>query len=211
MKKLTLILMALMFSILPAQADYLKVQSVIPGVEGPAFSFLNGKLLVSIKLLNVELAAGTAFVIPKTKDSKIEVAPNLMDGGTLITLALDPADIKGVTVAKDPNTLPDGRPIPGVPGGVLPSLRIDTDWLKSSYYFANTLFGVYVPVKFNTGGNGGSMQFKIGKKYAGTLFLVSSDTQGKNAAFLLFLQKAALVEIAKKLDESKMNPGTTVY
>jgi hypothetical protein len=184
-----------------------ELESVIPGVEGPLFNFLDGKILITIKLLNAEIGGGGSFVIPKTKDSRFELAPNIIDGGTLVQLTLDPADIKGVRVGSDPHTLPDGRPIPGVPNGELPSLRIDTDWMNTSYYFAKTLFGVYLPVKFNTAGAGGSMSFKIGKKAGGTLFLVGSDAQGKNAAFLLFLQKSAMTAMEKHIEASLRNPG----
>ncbi len=67
--------------------------------------------------VNAEIGLGGSFVIPKTKDSRFELAPNVIDGGTLVQLTLDPADIKGVRVASDPHALPDGRPLPGVAGG----------------------------------------------------------------------------------------------
>jgi hypothetical protein len=100
-----------------------------------------------------------------------------------------------------------GGQVPGVAGGELPSLRIDTDWMKTSYYFSKTLFGVYLPGKFNTQGIGGSMSFKIGKKAGGTLFLIGSDQQGKNSAFLLFIQKNVLVEMEPFIEASLRNPG----
>jgi hypothetical protein len=206
MKKLAFTLMAALFLALPVHAET-TINPMIPGVEGPLFNFLDGKILITIKLLNAEIGLGGSFVIPKTKDSRFELAPNVIDGGTLVQLTLDPADIKGVRVASDPHALPDGRPIPGVAGGELPSLRIDTDWMNTSYYFAKTLFGVYLPVKFNTQGIGGSMSFKIGKKAGGTLFLIGSDQQGKNSAFLLFLQKNAMVAMEPFIEASLRNPG----
>lgn len=206
MKQFAFTLMAALMLALPVHAET-TINPIIPGVEGPFFNFLDGKILVTVKLLNAEIGGGGSFVIPKTKDSRFELAPNVIDGGTLIQLTLDPADIKGVRVGTDPRTLPDGRPIPGVTGGELPSLRIDTDWMNTSYYFAKTLFGVYLPVKFNTQGIGGSMSFKIGKKAGGTLFLIGSDPKGKGSAFLLFLQKNAMVEMEKYLDASLRNPG----
>lgn len=206
MKQLAFTLMAAFMLALPVHAET-NINPVIPGVEGPLINFLDGKMLITMKLLNVEIAGGGSFIIPKTKDSRFELSQNVVDGGTMVVLTLDPADIKGVRVAKDPHTLPDGRPMPGAPNGELPSLRIDTDWLKTSYYFHKTLFAIYLPVKFNTAGYGGNMSFKIGKKVGGTLFLIPSDTQGKNAAFLLYLQKNAMEETEKYLEASLRNPG----
>lgn len=211
MKKLfssvRLALLAMSLVVLPLHAETTDVAG-IPGVEGPAFNFLDGKLIVSLKLLLVEIQAGGSMVIPKTKDSRFELVPNIIDGGTLLQVTLDPADIKGVTVANDPNTLPDGRPIPGgIPGGVLPSLRIDTQWLNTSYYFAKTLFGIYFPVKVNTQGIGGTVQFNINGKIGGNFSVVNSDSQGRNAALLLFLRKNAMESFKEKLEESARNPG----
>jgi len=200
-------LLAIALVAFPLHAETQKIQAGIPGVEGPAFNFLDGKLIVTVKLLLVEIQFGGSMVIPKTHDSRIELVPNILDGGSLLQLTLDPADIKGVTVATDPHTLPDGRAIPGIPGGELPSLRVDTEWLNTSYYFAKTLFGIYLPVKVNTQGLGGTIQFKINNKIGGNFSVTSSDPQGKNAAFLIFLKKNAMESFAEKLEESARNPG----
>lgn len=202
--KLALLVMALVAFPLHAQTIN---KAGIPGVEGPAINFLDGKIILSLKLLLVEIQAGGSMLIPKTKESRVELVPNIVDGGTLLQITLDPADIKGVTVAADPHALPDGRPIPGIPGGELPSLRIDSDWLNTSYYFAKTLFGVYLPVKVNTQGIGGTVQFNISGKIGGNFSVVSSDAQGKNAALLVFLRKNAMESLTEELEESARNPG----
>lgn len=199
-------LLAMLLTAFPLQAQNTTTAG-IPGVEGPAINFLDGKLILSLKLLLVEIQMGGSMIIPKTKDSRVELVPNIVDGGTLLQITLDPADIKGVRVATDPHALPDGRAIPGIPGGELPSLRIDTDWLNTSYYFAKTLFGVYLPVKVNTQGFGGTVQFNINGKMGGNFSVISSDAQGRNAALMLFLRKNAMESLTEKLEESARNPG----
>jgi hypothetical protein len=120
-----------------------------------AFTLL-AALLLALPV-HAEIGLGGSFVIHKTKDTRFELAPNVIDGGTLVQLTLDRADIKGVRVASDPHALPDGRPIPGVASG--------------------------------------------------TLFLIGPDQQGKNSAFLLFLQKNAMVAMEPFIEASLRNPG----
>ena len=120
----------------------------IPGVKGPLFNLLDGKVMVTVKLLKANLNVGAKVPIPKTKASYFEVSPNLEDGGTLLVFFLDLEDLKNMNIGiGDGNTLPDGRPIPGIPGGTLTgSLRADTELLDMSFYFHKSLFGFYVPL-----------------------------------------------------------------
>ena len=41
----------------------------IPGVKGPTFNLMDGKVMVTIKLLKANLNVGAKVPIPKTKDS----------------------------------------------------------------------------------------------------------------------------------------------
>lgn len=181
----------------------------IQGVEGPHFNIVDGKVLITLKLLNISTQVGAQMFIPETSHSTVEVGPNIVDGGTLVQIALDPADIKGVQIAQDPNALPDGRPIPGIPGGELPSLRVDTKLFNSSYYFSKTLFGVYLPFNFNTQGLGASYEFNINGKATGNIGIVASEQGKKNSGLLIFLRKAALEDSSLKsvLKMSARNPG----
>lgn len=199
-----LTLLTLAFVVGPVHAQKLS----IPGVSGPAINVLDGKVIVTVKLLNLELQAGGEMLIPKTKHSSFQMSPNIVDGGTLLQLSLDPSDIKGVKVANDPNTLPDGRPLPGIPGGALASLRVDTDLFHTSYYFGKTLFGIYFPAKINTQGFGASYAFNVKGKVAGSISLVASDATGRSSGFLFFLKKIVLDEsLQAKIEESIRNPG----
>jgi hypothetical protein len=182
----------------------------IPGVKGPLFNLLDGKVMVTVKLLKANLNVGAKVPIPKTKASYFEVSPNLEDGGTLLVFFLDLEDLKNMNIGiGDGNTLPDGRPIPGIPGGTLTgSLRADTELLDMSFYFHKSLFGFYIPLGWNTNGFGGYWNVVINQKNIGLLGAVSSDDQGHGAGFILFLRLDQLKDrqIQKMIELSKRNP-----
>jgi hypothetical protein len=182
----------------------------IPGVKGPLFNLLDGKVMVTVKLLKANLNVGAKVPIPKTKASYFEVSPNLEDGGTLLVFFLDLEDLKNMNIGiGDGNTLPDGRPIPGIPGGILTgSLRADTELLDMSFYFHKSLFGFYIPLGWNTNGFGGYWNVVINQKNIGLLGAVSSDDQGRGAGFILFLRLEQLKDrqIQKMIELSKRNP-----
>lgn len=182
----------------------------IPGVKGPLFNLMDGKVLVTVKLLKANLGLGAKVPIPKTKESFFEVSPNLEDGGTLVVFHLDVDDLKDMNIGVgDGNTLPDGRPIPGIPGGTLEtSLRVDTELLDMSFYFHKALFGFYIPLGWNTNGLGGSYDVIINDKNIGMLGLVPSDNEGRSAGFILFLRLGQLKDrqFQQLLKMSKRNP-----
>ncbi len=182
----------------------------IPGVKGPLFNLLDGKVMVTVKLLRANLNVGARVPIPKTKASSFEVSPNLEDGGTLVVFSLDIEDLKDMNIGVgDGNTLPDGRAIPGIPGGTLSdSLRVDTELLDMSFYFHKSLFGFYIPLGWNTNGFGGYWNVVINDKNIGLLGAVSSNDQGHGAGFILFLrlQQLKSKEFQKLLRLSKQNP-----
>lgn len=182
----------------------------IPGVKGPEFNLLDGKVMVTVRLLKANLNIGAKVPIPKTKQSYFEVSPNLEDGGTLVVFYLDVEDLKNMNIGiGDGNTLPDGRPIPGVPGGTLEgSLRADTELLDMSFYFHKSLFGFYIPLGWDTNGFGGYWNVVIKGKNIGMLGAVSSDDQGHGAGFILFLRLDQLKDkqVQKMIEMSKRNP-----
>ena len=182
----------------------------IPGVKGPVFNLLDGKVMVTVKLLRANLNVGARVPIPKTKASSFEVSPNLEDGGTLVVFSLDIEDLKDMNIGVgDGNTLPDGRAIPGIPGGTLTdSLRVDTELLDMSFYFHKSLFGFYIPLGWNTNGFGGYWNVVINDKNIGLLGAVSSNDQGHGAGFILFLrlQQLKSKEFQKLLKLSRQNP-----
>lgn len=182
----------------------------IPGVKGPQFNVTDGKVMVTVKLLRANLNIGAKVPIPKTKESFFEVSPNLIDGGTLLVFYLDVDDLKDMNIGiGDGNTLPDGRPIPGIPGGTLEgSLRADTELLDMSFYFHKSLFGFFIPLGWDTNGLAGYWNVVINNKNIGLLGAVSSDDQGHGAGIMLFLRLEQLQDkqLQKIINLSKRNP-----
>lgn len=183
----------------------------IPGVKGPLFNLMDGKVMVTVKLLRANLNVGAKVPIPKTKESFFEVSPNIEDGGTLVVFYLDVEDLKNMNIGiGDGNTLPDGRPIPGIPGGVLNgSLRADTELLDMSFYFHKSLFGFFIPLGWDTNGLGGYWNVVINNKNVGLLGAVSSDTNGHGAGIILFLRLDQLKDpqFMRAVELSRRNPS----
>lgn len=183
----------------------------ITGIKGPLFNLSNGQLLITVKLLRANLNAGARLPIPKTKNSFLEVTPNLIETGTLLVFTLDVEDLRSLNVGfGEGNTLPDGRPIPGVPTGTLEnSLRADTEILDMSFYYHKDLFGIFIPIGWDTRGLQGSYKIFISNKEIGVLGAVASDASGHGAGITLFLKLNQLKDkqLQKMLQISKKHPG----
>ncbi|HXH29226.1 MAG TPA: hypothetical protein VNJ01_00270 [Bacteriovoracaceae bacterium] len=185
----------------------------INGVKGPQFNILNGQVIVTIKLLNANIPAGLKAPIPKTKNSSMELAPNAVDGGMLLVLYLDVEDLRSVDIGiGDGNTLPDGRPLPGVAGGTLEdSIRFDTQYKNISFYYHKKLFGAWIPFGFETAGISGYWQMKVGGKNVGFLGIVGSEgTYKAGGIIMLRLDNLKDKQFKKLIQKSKQNP-TVMY
>ncbi len=182
----------------------------IPGIKGPLFNLSNGQVILTVKLLKANISIGTKLPIPKTNNSFVEVAPNVEDGGSMIVFYLDVEDLKTLDIGiGEGNTLPDGRPIPGIPGGTLEgSLRADTELMDLSFYFHKKLFGFFIPLGWDTNGLGGYWNVMIDNKNIGMLGAVASDGQGHGAGLLFFLRLEQLKNkrLQKMIRLSKQNP-----
>lgn len=184
----------------------------IEGVQGPFFNVVDGQVLMTMKFLNMQMDAGLKAPIPKTKHSFFEFSPNAEDGGMMLQMYMDVEDLKSISVGVgDGNYLPDGRPVPGIPGGRLEnSLRIDTKWHDISFFYHQKLFGIWIPVGFETAGISGYWNIAIGGKRVGFLGLVGNDpVRDYKAGGVVLLNLDALKD--KQLDTllktSKRNPG----
>ena len=184
----------------------------INGVEGPIFNVVDGQVIMSFKFLTMQIEAGLKLPIPKTKNSFMEFSPNIMDGGMMLQVFMDVEDLKETSIGVgDGNYLPDGRPLPGVPGGRLDdSLRIDTDFYDISFYYHTKLFGFWVPVGFETAGISGYWNLNVNQKRVGFFGLVGDDPhRGYKAGGLVLLNLDALKDkqLQKLIEISKRNPG----
>jgi len=183
----------------------------IPGVSGPLFNLVDGKILLTMKFLNLNLDAGFKGPIPETRNSSFEFAPNIEDGGTIVVFHLDVEDLRSIDIGVgDGNYLPDGRPVPGVPGGKLEnSLRVDTNWNKLSFFYHKKLFGVWMPFGFETAGLSGYWNLNFNNKNIGMLGLVGNDPiNGYKAGGIIFLRLENLSNPALKrlIKTSKRHP-----
>lgn len=183
----------------------------INGVKGPLFNVVDGQILMTFKLLNMQVDAGLKVPIPKTQHSFLEFAPNVVDGGMLLQVYMDVEDLRSISIGVgDGNYLPDGRALPGVPGGKLEnSLRIDTQWHDISFYYHQKLFGLWIPVGFETAGISGYWNINMKEKRVGFLGLVGDDqVRGYKAGAVVLLNLDALKDkqLNKLINLSKRNP-----
>lgn len=183
----------------------------INGVKGPLFNVVDGQILMTFKLLNMQVDAGLKVPIPKTQHSFLEFAPNVVDGGMLLQVYMDVEDLRSISIGVgDGNYLPDGRALPGVPGGKLEnSLRIDTQWHDISFYYHQKLFGLWIPVGFETAGISGYWNINMKEKRVGFLGLVGDDqVRGYKAGAVVLLNLDALKDkqLNRLINLSKRNP-----
>ena len=120
----------------------------IPGVDGPMINIVDGKILLSVGLENIDLPAGATLPIPKLKSSTVTLAPRF-EGGSLIQVSFDLKDIENDEFRVVPSqTLPDGRPFPFLVGGELPALAMNIPRaFDTTFYASNKAFGFFIPIK----------------------------------------------------------------
>lgn len=192
----------------------------INGIKGPFFNIVDGKILITMKFLNFNLDAGARFPLQMVhndmKHSSIEFAPNFEDGGMMLSLYADTDDLENLDIGiGEGNTLPDGRPVPGIPGGEIKnSLRIDTEFrvgstnLAPSFFFHKTYFGIWMPFGFETAGLSGYWNIYLKNRNVAMLSLVGNDNEGRKAGGLLLLRLDNLKDkqLQNLIRESKRNP-----
>jgi hypothetical protein len=161
----------------------------IPGVDGPKLNIMDGKILLSVGLENIDLQGGATLPLPKLDRSSVTLAPRL-EGGTLIQVALDPKDIESDEFRVVPHeTLPDGRPFPFLVGGTLPALAIQVPKaFDTTFYASNKVFGFFLPIKlpdeFNVSIH---YRLKINGKNVGIVSLIHPGAEGEGAGVILLL------------------------
>ena len=177
----------------------------IEGVAGPFFNVMDGRVLVSMTLQNVEIIGGLRLPLGKLQNSSVEVTP-AQDGGTLFQVAVDIADIEGTNWnLVDPHALPDGRPLPGIVGGQLPAFAVTIPQLAdTTVYASQKVFGFFLPFKMNVQAIATFSIVMNGKKF-GNLSLVGTDANhtGSGLLTLINLSAAGKKELKRLLKISK--------
>lgn len=176
----------------------------IQGVSGPFFNVLDGKVLVSMTLQNVEIMGGVRLPLGKMQNSSVEVSP-AQDGGTLFQVAMDLKDVEGTDwTLVDPHALPDGRPLPGIVGGQLPAFAVTVPQLAdTTVYASQKVVGFFLPFKMNVQAIATFSIVLNGKKY-GNLSLVGTDSSHTDSGLLILINLSAAnkAELKKLIKES---------
>jgi hypothetical protein len=180
----------------------------IEGITGPDVEVVNGRLVLSMVFQNIHIDGGGTIPIPKYPNSSVQFGPDFQSSGTLLVLTVSVTDFLGDKgTFFNPQTLPGGRPLPGIAAGVVPAIAIQVPQLMNMvFYVGPDVIGVFVPFsKLDMAGTILSFRFynKAGAP-VGMLSLVGSDAQGKNAGVLALIQ-ANLAGILKPASSSQLS------
>lgn len=163
----------------------------INGVIGPNVNTLNGIVTVSMVFQDIVIDGGATIPIPQYPNSFFQVGPDFQSGGTLLSVSVNAQDFLGNQgQGLDPQTLPGGRPLPGVAAGALPAIAVAIPQLKNSVlYFGPQVMGLFVPFeKLDLAGS--ILSFRFHNKEGapvGNISLVGSDPSGANAGILMLM------------------------
>ena len=177
------------------------------GVEGlnmPDVEYDSEFIYITALFDNLQVLGGLRYVIPKYPNSYLEVGPDFESNGTLMSIAIAFKDLgSGKLNNLDPQTLPGGRPLPGIRGGKLPSIAFSIEKFNNIHIYAgNKFLGVFLPMpsldidhliltyRFNLD-NG---------TRAGNFSIVGQDKNGENGGALLMLS------LKKEVFETSSSP-----
>lgn len=161
----------------------------IPGLDGPKFNIIDGKILLSVGLENIDLPVALTLPIPKMKNSTVTVGTR-MQGGSMIQVAFDLQDVKSDIFSIVPGqTLPNGEPFPFIMGGELPSLAFHIPKaFDMTFYASKRAFGFFLPVKMPASFQyGATMRLKINDKNVGVFTVVGNNAYGEGSGLVLML------------------------
>lgn len=176
----------------------------INGMTGPDIEMVNGKLLLSMTFQNVFVDGGVTIPIPKYPGSSLQVGPDFQSNGTLLVLTISVPDFLGNQgQGLDPQTLPGGRPLPGVAAGNMPAVALQIKQLFNTVlYVGPQVIGFFVPFKkLDMGGSIVTFRFYDKEsKPVGLLSLVGADQSGANAGVLAMMRADLLgiIPLTKK-------------
>jgi hypothetical protein len=130
--------------------------TTIPGISNPSVGVQtegnDQHLYASFQAtaLNIPAGATLPLPIPGLTNATIGVTPgvpqNGKPGGTVFQLDIDLTDL-GNGITYEDQGLPDGRALPGIVGGVLPSWNFTIDGISVYLYLQNNVaFGLFVPI-----------------------------------------------------------------
>jgi hypothetical protein len=126
----------------------------IPGVSnfnvGVQTEGTDQHLFAGFQAANLNLTVGGSAPIPGLAAATVSITPALpvngKAGGTVFQFDVDLSNLgNGITYADA--GLPDGRPLPGIDGGILPRWEFTIDGVTIYLYLQNsTAFGFFIPI-----------------------------------------------------------------
>ncbi len=175
-------------------ASQLVFAGPIPGLEGPYVTFNDGKIVLTMKMQDASHPSGFSFPAIEGGKSTITFRPNDEEGGMNFEVQLDLEELQ-YEDSELPQTLSDGRSIPGIPGGAVKNAkRIDKG---SGHYDISTFhspksFGVAIPFLWNVGNTRDGHHWLTWKgKNIGMLSFVNAAGDKKPFG-MIFLRYSAL-------------------
>ena len=124
----------------------------IPGVEGPNLNVQDGKIILSVKLTQLNLPFGVNYPIDKLEHSNVYLGPfidpNGISSGSLVKATFDLRDVDNDEFEVVPSeTLPDGRDFPFTMDGKLPAFALHVPDAKDmTFYASKKVFGFFLPL-----------------------------------------------------------------
>ncbi|MCO4792812.1 MAG: hypothetical protein KC493_03810 [Bacteriovoracaceae bacterium] len=160
----------------------------IPGVKGPYLTLEQNFAKIDAEFENISIDNDLNMPLPEFEDSYLSLKDN-GNGGINFQVGLNWQEILGDDVdVRDPQTLPGGRALPGIPTGTLPGVSFTlTKFHDVTIYAGKNFFGVFYPMNLDVDGSILTTRYYLGKKAVGTLSLVGKDSSGENSGFLLLL------------------------
>ena len=161
----------------------------IAGVQGPTVTLNSDDVLIAMVFENIALDGGLRYAIPKYNNSYIEISPHLQSGGTLMSVSVSLDDIfDGGLQQLDPQKLPGGRALPGVPSGSLPAVAFSIEaFYNMAFYLGPDVYGIFVPVDLGIQNSIATFRFFVDGGRAGNISLVGNDVDEENGGILLLL------------------------
>ena len=172
----------------------------IPGVSKSAITLTNDSVLISFVFSAIQLDGGLRYNIPKYPNSYLEISPDLQSAGTLMSINIAISDVANIGLQNlDPQSLPGGRPLPGVASGRLPAVAFSIQKFAGvSFYVGPKLFGVFIPLKnLGIGTSIITARYYVTSTRVGNISLVGSDANGLNSGLLLMLDLSGAAVQAK--------------
>jgi hypothetical protein len=180
--------------------------SIIPGVTGPVISHVNNAFMLTMTFKDLKLDQGLRIPIDHTDNSYIELSPSLDTQGSIFAVSLADADVLKLsgTSLLPADALPGGRPLPGIPTGILPAVAVSVnsvEWLKHSvFYFGKDIFAIWVPVALPFDQLVLTSRFYSSQgAQVGDMSLVGRDTDRKNSGVFLAINSAKGTVVGKIL------------